>query len=210
MIIVLVVPVETVFFMFMKRTIAIHSLLYHYVISCQSVQCVVKFSFLLYLTSSWTNENSAIHPFSSLHLPNFKPINVVYFPISRMLRETIPPKILMNLCAAIICLNIVFLVGIDRNNRPYEACQTVAFLLQYFFLATFCWSGVEGYHSSRVLVSPTKAEISYFFTKACLLGWGKFINHLSAKIYTWFPLRIKNYKPALLITLLHMQENSIT
>lgn len=123
------------------------------------------------VTSSWTNEDTVIH---CLPYHYAKPINVFYFPISRMLRETIPPKILMNLCTAIICLNIVFLVGVDRDEKSNAGCKTVAFLLQYFFLAIFCWSGIEGFHSARGLVFPMKVEISHFVLKSCLFGWGEF------------------------------------
>lgn len=99
-----------------------------------------------------------------------------------MLRETIPPKILMNLCGAIIFMNIVFLVGVERGGKSKEACQSVAFLLQYFFLAIFCWSGVEGFHSARGLVFPMKSEISRFVLKAFAFGWGESL--LFAHVYT--------------------------
>ena len=91
----------------------------------------------------------------------------------RMLRETVPPKILINLCAAILFMNIVFVVGVEKSNISTGGCQAIAFLIQYFFLCIFFWSGVEGFHSARGLVFPMKVEIRMFIQKSCVFGWGK-------------------------------------
>ena len=89
-----------------------------------------------------------------------------------------PPKILMNLCIALIMLSVVFLAGVERGGKSEPSCQAVAFLLQYSFLAVFSWSAIEGFHSTRGLVFPMKTDVRHFITKAMPIGWGKFYSFL--------------------------------
>ena len=95
----------------------------------------------------------------------------IYF---SMLRDTIPPKILINLCTALIALKLLFLIGAEATSSKV-GCKSVAILLHYFFVAVFTWSGVEGFHSARGLVFPMKVEITMFMQKALVFGWGKYI-----------------------------------
>ena len=79
----------------------------------------------------------------------------------------------MNLCAALIILSIVFLVGADRGSKSKQACQAIGFVLEYIILAVFSWSAIEGFHSVRSLVFPMKTEIRGFLKKALPIGWGE-------------------------------------
>ena len=95
---------------------------------------------------------------------------IIFF--SSKLRENDPPKILMNLCAALILLEVLFLAGIERTS-PRAGCQAVAFLLQYSLLCVLSWSAVEGFFSYRGIVLPMKSEIQNLMFRASIFGWGK-------------------------------------
>ena len=78
----------------------------------------------------------------------------------------------MNLCVALIAMKISFLIGAEATTSK-TGCKAVSIILQYFFLAVFSWSAVEGFHSSRGLVFPMRVEINCFIQKAIVFGWGE-------------------------------------
>jgi len=88
------------------------------------------------------------------------------------LRESTPPKLLMNLCVSVIILSILFLAGADNNDYSDTACSVIAGLIHYSFLTVLFWGGIEAFHSARGLVFPMKTEISKFLIKAMVIGWG--------------------------------------
>ncbi len=62
-------------------------------------------------------------------------IPILWFPFSfRKLRKGRSQKVLLNLALALLCANIIFLVGIERTEN-YEGCLAVAALLHFFLLA---------------------------------------------------------------------------
>lgn len=91
------------------------------------------------------------------------------------MRDSTPPKILMNLCIAVIAFSLVFLIGAEKRDFMSKTeCSIIAVFIHYFILTVFTWSIIEAFHSGRGLVFPMKSEISHFLTKALIFGWGKF------------------------------------
>ena len=80
----------------------------------------------------------------------------------------------MNLCIAVIAFSLAFLIGAEKRDFMSKTeCSVIAAFIHYFILTIFTWSMIEAFHSGRGLVFPMKAEISNFFTKSFIFGWGK-------------------------------------
>lgn len=92
----------------------------------------------------------------------------------RKLRRDNPSKILLNLCAALLLLNIVFLANswLTSFNQP-GLCITVAMLLHYFLLAAFTWMCLESVHFYLALVKVFNVYVPKYILKCCIAGWGK-------------------------------------
>ncbi|XP_021350278.1 adhesion G protein-coupled receptor B2-like [Mizuhopecten yessoensis] len=78
-------------------------------------------------------------------------------------------RLLLNLCAALTVAYVVFIVGIGKSHDDV-LCTTIAALLHYFFLVTFCLMLAEGIEIliSVKAVFHTKSKLKWFL----LLGWG--------------------------------------
>ena len=80
----------------------------------------------------------------------------------------------MNLCLAVIAFSLVFLIGAEKRDFMSKTeCSIIAAFIHYFLLTVFTWSIIEAFHSGRGIVFPMKAEISNFWTKSLIFGWGK-------------------------------------
>ena len=84
-----------------------------------------------------------------------------------------PRQILINLCLALFFLYFIFLVGIDQVSHR-NGCIFVAFLLQYFTLASLMWMGVEAYNLYFVVVRVFDSAPERFVLKAAIVAWGKY------------------------------------
>ncbi|OWK51973.1 putative G-protein coupled receptor 112 [Lonchura striata] len=84
-----------------------------------------------------------------------------------------PSKILLNLCAAPLLLNIVFLANswLTSFNQT-GLCITVAMLLHYFLLAAFTWMCLESVHFYLALVKVFNVYVPKYMLKCCIAGWG--------------------------------------
>lgn len=90
------------------------------------------------------------------------------------LRRDYPSKILINLCAALLMLNLIFLVNswlTSFNN--HGLCITVAVFLHYFLLTAFTWMGLESVHMYLALIRVFNTYIPHYILKFCIAGWGK-------------------------------------
>ena len=65
-----------------------------------------------------------------------------YYTLLRKLRQRDATKFHIQLCIALSCMFIVFVVGIDRVEHR-EGCITVGVLIHYFALAAWMWMGAE-------------------------------------------------------------------
>ncbi|XP_063058866.1 adhesion G-protein coupled receptor G2 isoform X2 [Engraulis encrasicolus] len=90
------------------------------------------------------------------------------------LRKDIPSKILIQLCFALLFLNLTFLL--DAWLALYEEavglCISTAWFLHYFLLAAFTWMGLEAVHMYIALVKVFNSYVSRFMLKFSLVGWG--------------------------------------
>ncbi|XP_068813365.1 adhesion G-protein coupled receptor G4 isoform X6 [Struthio camelus] len=100
---------------------------------------------------------------------------VTYLALEKLRRDN-PSKILLNLCAAMLMVNLVFLVNswLSSFNKP-GLCITVAALLHYFLLAAFTWMCLESVHMYLALVKVFNVYIPKYILKFCIAGWGFFI-----------------------------------
>ncbi|XP_054899561.1 adhesion G-protein coupled receptor G2 [Poeciliopsis prolifica] len=90
------------------------------------------------------------------------------------LRKDIPSKILIQLCTALLLLNLVFLVDawLALYPKAVGLCISTAWFLHYFLLVSFTWMGLEGVHMYYALVKVFNDNISHYMLKFSLVGWG--------------------------------------
>ncbi|XP_058644303.1 adhesion G-protein coupled receptor G2 isoform X2 [Onychostoma macrolepis] len=90
------------------------------------------------------------------------------------LRKDIPSKILIQLCLALLLLNLVFLLDAWLALYPDAVglCISTAFFLHYFLLASFTWMALEAVHMYLALVKVFNTYITRFMVKIGLAGWG--------------------------------------
>ncbi|KAM8799950.1 adhesion G-protein coupled receptor G4 [Eudromia elegans] len=103
----------------------------------------------------------------------FLGITLVIYLILEKLRRDNPSKILLNLCAALLMVNLVFLVNSWLSSFNQRGlCITVAVLLHYFLLAAFTWMCLESVHMYLALVKVFNVYIPKYILKFCIAGWG--------------------------------------
>ncbi|XP_016119439.1 adhesion G-protein coupled receptor G2-like isoform X2 [Sinocyclocheilus grahami] len=90
------------------------------------------------------------------------------------LRKDIPSKILIQLCLALLLLNLVFLLDAWLALYPDAVglCISTAFFLHYFLLASFTWMALEAVHMYLAIVKVFNTYIPRFMVKIGLAGWG--------------------------------------
>ncbi|XP_043106841.1 adhesion G-protein coupled receptor G2 [Puntigrus tetrazona] len=90
------------------------------------------------------------------------------------LRKDIPSKILIQLCLALLFLNLVFLLDAWLALFPNAVglCISTAFFLHYFLLASFTWMALEAVHMYLALVKVFNTYIARIMIKMGLAGWG--------------------------------------
>uniref|UniRef100_A0ABK0LVV3 Adhesion G protein-coupled receptor G4 n=1 Tax=Rattus norvegicus TaxID=10116 RepID=A0ABK0LVV3_RAT len=89
------------------------------------------------------------------------------------LRKDYPSKILINLCTALLMLNLAFLVNSWLTSFQKEGlCITAAVALHYFLLVSLTWMGLEAVHMYFALVKVFNTYIPNYILKFCLAGWG--------------------------------------
>lgn len=102
-------------------------------------------------------------------------MNVPFFIFCRKIRRDYPSKILIQLCAALLLLNLVFLL--DSWIALYDTrglCIAVAVFLHYFLLVSFTWMGLEAFHMYLALVKVFNTYVRKYILKFCLVGWGMY------------------------------------
>ncbi|XP_019376868.1 PREDICTED: adhesion G-protein coupled receptor G4 [Gavialis gangeticus] len=97
---------------------------------------------------------------------------VIYLALDKLQRDY-PSKILINLCAALLMLNLLFLVNSWLSSfNNHSLCITVAVLLHYFLLVAITWMGLESVHMYLALVRVFNIYIPHYILKFCIAGWG--------------------------------------
>uniref|UniRef100_A0A7M4EP65 Adhesion G protein-coupled receptor G4 n=1 Tax=Crocodylus porosus TaxID=8502 RepID=A0A7M4EP65_CROPO len=89
------------------------------------------------------------------------------------LQTDYPSKILINLCAALLMLNLVFLVNSWLSSfNNHGLCITIAVLLHYFLLVAITWMGLESVHMYLALIRVFNTYVPHYILKFCIAGWG--------------------------------------
>ncbi|KAI1903152.1 hypothetical protein AGOR_G00024270, partial [Albula goreensis] len=90
------------------------------------------------------------------------------------LRKDIPSKILIQLCTALLLLNLTFLLDSWLALYPDAVglCISTAFFLHYFLLVSFTWMGLEALHMYLAIVKVFNTYVSRYMLKFSLVGWG--------------------------------------
>ncbi|EHB18424.1 Putative G-protein coupled receptor 112 [Heterocephalus glaber] len=89
------------------------------------------------------------------------------------LRKDYPSKILINLCTALLMLNLAFLINSWLSSfQNVGLCITAAVALHYFLLVSLTWMGLEAVHMYFALVKVFNMYIPNYIFKFCLVGWG--------------------------------------
>ncbi|XP_074215882.1 adhesion G-protein coupled receptor G2 isoform X6 [Camelus bactrianus] len=103
----------------------------------------------------------------------FLSVTLVTYIAFEKIRRDYPSKILIQLCAALLLLNLVFLL--DSWIALYDIrglCISVAVFLHYFLLVSFTWMGLEAFHMYLALVKVFNTYIRKYILKFCIVGWG--------------------------------------
>ncbi|XP_077362082.1 adhesion G-protein coupled receptor G4 [Festucalex cinctus] len=103
----------------------------------------------------------------------FLGITVLTYTAFEKLRGDYPSRILINLCVALLGLNLSFLLDSWLSSWGAEAlCVAAAAALHYFLLASFTWMGLEGLNMYFALVKVFNVYVPAYMLKFCALGWG--------------------------------------
>ncbi|XP_039911361.1 adhesion G-protein coupled receptor G2 isoform X2 [Hirundo rustica] len=103
----------------------------------------------------------------------FLSVTLVTYIAFEKIRRDYPSKILIQLCAALLLLNLVFLL--DSWIALYDTrglCIAVALFLHYFLLVSFTWMGLEAFHMYLALVKVFNTYVRKYILKFCVVGWG--------------------------------------
>ncbi|XP_031229663.1 adhesion G-protein coupled receptor G4 [Mastomys coucha] len=103
----------------------------------------------------------------------FLGIAMVTYIAFHKLRKDYPSKILINLCTALLMLNLAFLVNSWLTSfQKVGLCITAAVALHYFLLVSLTWMGLEAVHMYFALVKVFNTYIPNYLLKFCLAAWG--------------------------------------
>ncbi|KAI4898591.1 hypothetical protein NFI96_033247 [Prochilodus magdalenae] len=104
----------------------------------------------------------------------FLSITLLSYLAFEKIRRDIPSKILINLCFALLLLNMVFLLDswLALYTNAVGLCISTAFFLHYFLLASFTWMGLEALHLYLAIVKVFNNCMSRYILKFALAGWG--------------------------------------
>ncbi len=99
-------------------------------------------------------------------------LGTLLFWFHRNLRVRDATKIRVQLCIAIGCMLIVFVVGIDRTE-VFGVCVAMSCLIQYFTMAAIMWMAAEATLMFRKLVIVFTQFTKRYFVILSLICWRK-------------------------------------
>ncbi|XP_054830240.1 adhesion G-protein coupled receptor G2 [Eublepharis macularius] len=103
----------------------------------------------------------------------FLSVTLVTYVAFEKIRRDYPSKILIQLCVALLLLNLVFLLDSwIALHHIRGLCISVAVLLHYFLLVSFTWMGLEAFHMYLALVKVFNTYVRKYILKFCIIGWG--------------------------------------
>lgn len=89
----------------------------------------------------------------------------------RKLRKREATKYHLQLCAAMMCMMLVFVAGIDQTAQ-YGGCVAVSVLLHYFTLVAMAWMTAEAVLMFRKLVFVFEKTSKNFIITISIICWG--------------------------------------
>ncbi|XP_022084125.1 uncharacterized protein LOC110975718 [Acanthaster planci] len=95
---------------------------------------------------------------------------IIYLAI-KSLRAKTPSRILVCFCLTLLCLYLVFLVGVEQTSSR-AGCIIAAVLLHYLSLASMAWMSVEATNLYLKLVKIFNSDVKHFMIKAGIAAWG--------------------------------------
>ncbi|KAG8589994.1 hypothetical protein GDO81_006590 [Engystomops pustulosus] len=104
----------------------------------------------------------------------FLSVTLITYIVFEKIRRDYPSKILIQLCAALVCLNLTFLLNpwIALYKEIPGLCISVAAFLHYFVLVSITWMGLEAFHMYLSLVKVFNTYVRKYMLKFCIVGWG--------------------------------------
>ena len=90
----------------------------------------------------------------------------------RKLRQGRAQQTLFNMSVALLCSEVVVLVGL-KQTTSYGLCLAVAVLLHYFILVSFLWMLIEAVLQYLTFVKVLGTYISKYTLKTVLPAWGE-------------------------------------
>ncbi|KAL9950767.1 hypothetical protein ACROYT_G043325 [Oculina patagonica] len=90
----------------------------------------------------------------------------------KLRKDQIAAKILLHLCASLLCVLIVFVAGVERGGVSEDVCRIVAALVHYFLLVAFLWMLIEAYFMYQAFVKVFRDYGDYVMWKCAAMGWG--------------------------------------
>ncbi|KAM8977104.1 adhesion G-protein coupled receptor G2 [Pelodytes ibericus] len=104
----------------------------------------------------------------------FLSVTLVTYIAFEKIRRDYPSKILIQLCAALVCVNLTFLLNpwIALYSDIPGLCISVAAFLHYFLLVSITWMGLEALHMYLSLVKVFNTYVRKYMLKFCIIGWG--------------------------------------
>ncbi|XP_077199227.1 adhesion G-protein coupled receptor G2 isoform X2 [Paroedura picta] len=103
----------------------------------------------------------------------FLSVTLVTYIAFEKIRRDYPSKILIQLCIALLLLNLVFLLDSwIALHHIRGLCISVAVFLHYFLLVSFTWMGLEAFHMYLALVKVFNTYVRKYILKFCVVGWG--------------------------------------
>ena len=100
-----------------------------------------------------------------------------YGPCYRKLRSRDASKFHVQLSLSLLCMLVVFVVGIDRTE-VLEGCVTVSVLIHYFTLVAVMWMGAEAVLMFQKLVVVFVSITTRYIIIVSLVCWCKEITNL--------------------------------
>ena len=102
--------------------------------------------------------------------------NMAFFRF-RKLRQRDASKFHIQLSIALICMLLVFIVGVERTEN-YGGCVTVSVLIHYFTLVAVMWMGAEALLMFQKVVIVFIHITTRYLVILSLVCWCKYTGHI--------------------------------
>ncbi|XP_033122408.1 adhesion G-protein coupled receptor G2-like [Anneissia japonica] len=99
-------------------------------------------------------------------------ITLVTILSAKNIRSRQPQKIMINLCISLLCLYILFILGVDHAKPGNRGCTAVAVLVHYFLLTSASWTLVEAINMYFLFIKVFNLPGRKFIWIAACLAWG--------------------------------------